>query len=463
MKKYYFIIVTISIIFSCNQVDIVENGKNDNVVKKIELTSAEYISISFDNPKELTEDEAIDIVVAFTNSEIRTKSSKTLDVKVSEKIYTSHEGNAFTRSADGMQNIPSSVLLYKVTVQNDEVEDIALVCGDERCPSVIAYYSVKDTSEYSGANIANELLIEASKQVVYDNISKLEHIKNSLREATLNRLSKELQIPIEDIDIPKIKDKITLAENQETKAKITQEDNINTGTIIGRYGPWTETRWDVGMPYNRQLAQSCPNNWLWDNRYAVSSVVVAVAQALAYTKPSLTCYGVKIDWNYLKENQEIHEITDYFGSYVADPIEKRNMVANLMKYIGEQVKVSYTCSGSSVYWTDVCTFLDKHGITIDGKTNLNSTNLKNSINSLKPVIMYGQTSSGGGHWWLVDGMLVSRNMETTTSYYYMHANMGMGKSYSGYYLIDSNGGLTFDASFAHFNTNLVTYLNMRKK
>lgn len=461
--KTFVKILSLFLFVSCNNIESDINDSNENQLNKTQLTPDEYISIAFDNPQELTEDEIKAIVKEFTVSKIRTKSSTDLHITVNGKFYTSEEENAVTRSTDKMQRIPCSILLYKVAVQGDEIEDVALVCGDERCPSIIAYYSVKDTSGYCDANIANELLIEASKQVVFDNISKLEYIRDSLRDVTLDKLSKELKIPKENIDLPSIHDKITIVGELETKAKITQENNITTGAIIGRYGPWTETRWDVGMPYNRQLAQSCPNNWLWDNRYAVSSVVVALAQSLAYTKPSMTCYGIKIDWNYLTKNQEIHETTDYFGSYVADPIERRNMVAYLMKYIGEQAKVSYTCSGSSVYWTDVCTFLDKHGITIDGKTNLNSTNLRNSINSLKPVIMYGQTSSGGGHWWLVDGMLVTRNTETTTNYYYMHANMGMGKSYAGYYLIDSNGGLTFDASFAHFNTNLVTYLNMRKK
>lgn len=35
------------------------------------------------------------------------------------------------------------------------------------------------------------------------------------------------------------------------------------GTVIGRFGPWCEVKWDVGMPYNRTMPQECPNNWLW--------------------------------------------------------------------------------------------------------------------------------------------------------------------------------------------------------
>lgn len=76
--------------------------------------------------------------------------------------------------------------------------------------------------------------------------------------------------------------------------------------------------------------------------------------------------------------------------------------------------------------------------------------------------MYGQTNSSGGHWWLIDGMLavivdVSGRQEIRK---YIHANMGMGKSYTGYYYATNN--MTFNPSFAHFSQNLVMYPNVRK-
>ena len=96
--------------------------------------------------------------------------------------------------------------------------------------------------------------------------------------------------------------------------------------------------------------------------------------------------------------------------------------------------------------------------------NLDVTVLKQSIDDLEPVIMYGKTSSGGGHWWLVDGYRTQ--VATRATFFpgfnvYMHANMGQGKSYTGYYLVGTDGSLTFDASFAHFNRDLVMYTNIR--
>jgi hypothetical protein len=101
---------------------------------------------------------------------------------------------------------------------------------------------------------------------------------------------------------------------------------------------------------------------------------------------------------------------------------------------------------------------------VDNMQKMNIATLKASVDELRPVFMYGQTSTGAGHWWIVDGY---RTQPTTRASFfpgfnvYMHANMGKGKSYSGYYLVDSNGGLTFDTTFANFNTNLKMYPNVR--
>lgn len=89
--------------------------------------------------------------------------------------------------------------------------------------------------------------------------------------------------------------------------------------------------------------------------------------------------------------------------------------------------------------------------------------LKASIDELRPVLMYGQDSNGGGHWWVVDGY---RTQPATRGTFfpgynvYMHANMGKGKSYTGYYLVGSDGTLTFNTTFAHFNKNFKMYGNI---
>lgn len=161
----------------------------------------------------------------------------------------------------------------------------------------------------------------------------------------------------------------------------------------------------------------------------------------------------------MKENEEIHEDSDYFGQYVQDPIRRRNMVANLMKYIGEQCGVIYNCNGASVNFSNVINFLSNYGISIDGKQNFDVSKMTKYIEDLNPIIMYGQTSTNGGHWWLIDGMIAVMSDNQVINKY-VHANMGMGKSYTGFYYVSS--GMTFDASFAHFTKNICMYPNIRR-
>ncbi len=331
-------------------------------------------------------------------------------------------------------NIP----VYSVIVENGNFKDVALVSGDERVPFVIAYYSLdKDREEAFRQNgLNNDLMLDLSKKQIIQELENVENIQDSLRQSTLKKVSEKLSIEIEDVKIENIKNKLVVQDNKiSTRADmITNPDNI-LGTVIGEFGPWCRVKWDVGMPYNRTMPQACPDNWLWDNRYAISSVVVAVAQTLAYFQPNMVVYGEPIDWNYLKVNEEIFEDSDYFGSYVQDPLRRRNMVANLMKYIGEQCSVQYHCSGASVNFTNVSNFLQRYGIKIDGRQTFNTSSMISYIENLSPIIMYGQTSSNSGHWWLIDGLLavivdVSGRQEIRK---YIHANMGMGKSYTGYY------------------------------
>lgn len=460
MKKYILTLLASVMMMSCEQ-------QNDYIVNnespKLELTKDEFTSIAFDNLQELTDYQVVGVVENFLshnlNKQARTSSIK--DIKVDKKYYVSNKDDISPTPKKHLYNIP----VYSVTVENDNCRDVALVSGDERVPFVIAYYTIdKNREEYFKQNdLNNDLMLDLSKNQIFQELEYIENLQDSLRYNTLKKISESLNIEVENVKFGDIKNKLVIKEEKvSTRADMIVDPNNIFGTVIGRFGPWCHVKWDVGMPYNRTMPQECPNNWLWDNRYAISSVVVAVAQTLAYFQPNMVVYGEQIDWNYLKVNEEIFEDSDYFGSYVQDPLRRRNMVANLMKYIGEQCGVQYHCGGASVDFTNVSNFLQKYSIKIDGRQTFNTSSLINYIENLNPVIMYGQTNSNGGHWWLVDGLLavivdVSGRQEIRK---YIHANMGMGKSYTGYYYAASN--MTFNPSFAHFSKNLVMYPNVRR-
>ena len=107
------------------------------------------------------------------------------------------------------------------------------------------------------------------------------------------------------------------------------------------------------------MEQNCSDNWLWDYRYPISSVVIATAEIMSFYKPIVYIDGTRIDWDYLCEKEEIHDTSDYFGSYTKDPDDKCLMIAKLMKFIGEQCGVKYQCNSSSVNFSNIIKFLKK--------------------------------------------------------------------------------------------------------
>lgn len=441
MKNILIYTTLVLLFLSCSQ-----QSDTDFKSKKIELTPEELLSIAFDDETELNENEVKAITNSFISSESKTSNNSNIEIKIENKFQLK---NITTRS-----NISEEIPAYKVIVKDKNSQNIALVCGDKRFPFVYAYYGIDAKEIYD--KYPYETLIECTQSFICNNISNINTLKDSLRESTLQKVSQELLISKEEIKLSNIENQISIKKSCNTRASIIKENDFDESGIA-KFGPFVKVKWDCGMPYNRLMPQECSDNWLWDYRYVMSSTTVAVAQLLSFYRPNID----GVDWEYLCKNEEIYEESDYFGSHVQDPIERRNMVANLMNKINDGCKVSYSCSGSSVNMNDVRNYLKQYNINMEGQQNMNVTTIKNSIDVINPVLMYGQTNNNQGHTWIIDGYCTK--IATRGSFFpgfniYFHANMGMGKSYSGYYLVGSDGSLSFDASFAHFTKNMVTYI-----
>lgn len=521
MRRYILNLLILSLsLSSCNDNDLVDDVKSNTNSKKVMLTTEEFVSIASDKPRIINEDEVINRVKLFIEGE--RKSDKTL-LKSQEKIkeYSikvvdrdlfgiSNNGKK-TKSNKSKETDSEEIPIYSVDVEFENSKDILIVSGDDRTSSILAYYTIDNPEEKSisteDMQESIDLLTKLSIYSMLDELDEIDYIQDSLRESTLEKIAGELGIAKEEINIENIESHIEVM-GSKTKASIIQDPSNIDGVIAARYGPYCHVRWSNGMPYNRSMPQGCPNNWLWDNRYAVSPVVIAIAQAFTHIKPELFVNGRYIDWPYLTENEEIHETYDYFGSYAADPVERRIMIGDLMKYISDQCQITYSCNGSSYYVNNMTNFLNRNGILIDGRQNLDIDKMKQSIFDINPIIMGGKTSSDEGHTWLVDGLLSvvsqsGRGGERAS--YYIHANMGYGKSYAGYFLIPNSrssgrpsygggrtiayaesrsgsgrpgsggsdrpnytgGGrgnsLTFDTGFAHFQKDITMMINMRRK
>ena len=435
-----FVILSITFI-ACQDRECFVNSCDEKKTN-IELSLEELASISFSDSTILNTQEVIDILKKHLCD--LDPSSDNLNINISN---ISNEYLEETNSC-----------IYKLNFYIDETLNTAIISGDKRFPYVLATFEMN-----KGEDLANNLdsisPLKYSKELFQKNIQVIQHIQDSLYHHTMNKISKSLDINSQDISVNNLNQYIKIKDIQSRSTIVT---NPPEDAIAGN-GPFIKVSWNCGMPYNQLMPQNCPDNWLWDNRYPISSVVVATAHLLSFFRPTLTIDGTYIDWTYLCEKEEIHDTSDYFGSYSKDPDDKCLMIAKLMKYIGEQCSVSYSCNSSSVYPQKVIDFLNRYNISIDKAQSMDVTKLKASIDNLNPVLMYGQDNNGGGHWWIVDGyrtQVASRGTFFPGYNVYIHANMGMGKSYTGYYLVSSDGSLTFDTTFAHFNKNLKMYTNI---
>lgn len=284
MKNLFLLVFLI--ITSCNNVvDIPQNEENS-----VELTYEEFLSIANESHRELTEKEVIDIVENFMKSsgELKSRTALNPNMRVEKKSYVEYS-----------KNKKLQLPLYNIVVNSANFQDIAIVSGDSRIPFILAYYSVdKKKSDIDQPDY--DMMLNISKEMLLNELNSIVGICDSLCDKTKLKISRKLNIEKNKIRLADISSRILIKDTMNTRANMIIDSSTIPGTVIGRFGPWCEVKWDVGMPYNRTMPQECPNNWLWDNRYAISSVVVAVAQAMAYFQPNMSVYNENIDWSYLK-------------------------------------------------------------------------------------------------------------------------------------------------------------------
>ena len=292
---------------------------------EIVLTENELLSISFDDNVQLSEDEAVDILYEYLNNNLKTRQMRYFaKIGSIRKNDITFETNLKSRISD----VKSSIFIYEMDVASNGENYTAIISGDKRFPFVLAYFA---KCREEGKKLSSEILpIQYSEEVLLNNIKYVELIEDSLRTSTLKKIAKEMKIPTDNIKLEEIRNLISLKSNKNTRAVITT--NPPSDAIAGN-GPFINVSWNCGMPYNQLMAQNCSDNWLWDYRYPISSVVVATAEIMSFFKPNMEIDGTNIEWEYLCQKEEIHNTSDYFGSYTKDPDDKCMMIAKLMKYI----------------------------------------------------------------------------------------------------------------------------------
>ena len=431
--RYYFgAIFAVIILQGCTKNDLVINNKENGTLVNKELSYYERVSLQDDYI--IPESEVLNILKNFQNSistDLNSRSSPNNSVfSVIERHNIPLYSQSQTRSGV-RESQTGCTLIYKIQIQHDHSCGYALVAGDLRAPNIIAY--IPDTTEVftdERREFKHELL-KISINANLNRIKKFESIKDSLKNSAINKKDKIATRSTETSDL-----------NDFYKSAISYEKSTD-------YLPLSTTAWGQGAPYNCKLAQNCPLKS--DGRYDTGCGVVAIAQAIAYYEPSLTINGTSVNWKELKRTNTISN---------SSPKAVKNQVGYLMKWIGEKVGATYTCSGTTTKRNSIVTALNLVGMKCDNRIDWNWNTIYQSLKQGKLVHADAITEKNKGHAWIIDGFLIG-NMPDSTDLVYVHNNMGWGGSDNGYYEIEPEMSFQGGGHNLKYNFGINPYISKK--
>lgn len=465
---------------SCNNNEFVESHSLPKVGKLINLTPQEYASIAFDNPKELTETEVIQIAESFLKAKESVEAERmgtkffkgSTSLKVSSKYYYGKDSsNGILTKSSAKKADELNIPIYELTLVSGIDTGLVIVSGDERAQKVIAY--IPKTNEKARKEIPAAAYLERLTKInLLNNISEINHLRDSLRTRTLEKIATEIDIDKKNVKFDEIKDYISV--NEEPLSKFSP---IQTppSQVLSYVMPMCVTAWDQITPYNCQMPVGNIDGYPTPTNYYAGCGVVALAQIMTFLEPSLTVNNISMNWGYLKQSPNI---------YSSDPLDKRNMVGYLIRDIYNRTGSfpTYNSSGNIVgvatFFTATENYIRLYA-NCSSLQNWNSDVVRNSLLAYRPVLTMGPDVNGyNSHIYFVDGYLLcklyygamSASADTETKELvklydlYFHANLGWGGDSNGYYLINKDTSIDFETSGSNYNTgNLLIVPNIVKK
>lgn len=495
LQKILFSALISSFLLSCNDEETSYLENNSSPTNSMALNLKETLSLNQNLGKELSEQDILKILedyvkdinqnsISCNNTQTRT-ISKSPKFKVSNKYYLGD--NQTTRSNTTGIKAP----VYEVQIDNgNETKGLAIVGGDDRYPVVIAYipsYQQENPNKKTEQIPVNtDFMLGLSKAVYKDNLEQIASAQTNKKQ-TIEKIAKGLNIPVSDVDSQDIDAYIQKygiernpveqdLTNIETRTDPSSPMDEPASKLVRSYGKPCGTEWDQWSPYNLDY----PIDWVAilgpdmcsKTQHPAGCAVTAIAQIIAALQPGgMTCNGIQMRWDYLKEKKRIN--AGPFGDI--DPKDKIDMVSALFKDIYDKTN-SYPQwgTGSSDEWppqevqcvlqtgtnsTDIYNyFSSKSGVTvvnnnITGMMRWDPEIIRQSLQYSFPVFV-----GGNGHAFVLDEFLYCTKKLTTYELIkqydvYFHANFGWTDTLgNGYYLVKDtqNGTIIFHTGLGDY-------------
>lgn len=504
-KYLTFILIVPFLLLSCTDAGIVSDINNARIENnKIVLTPEEFVSIAYDNPKELTEEEIGNVVADFQNTinvgkEFVTRNSEVSKISIRKKLYITGNDN-IVKTITKSRSITSKELtvpIFEVELSSyNGGKSLAVVCGDERMPEVLFY-----TENYCpNSEIDNGMryLLELSKKNILSDIQQIEHIKSAHRDSTLYKIARQWNIPKEKVSYLTIKDRIVTTDEITTR-------NDNPGNpiggvnrpdlyVVGYVNPMSKVVWSQGVPYKSAMPKMMifdGNAGEFKGNIPVGCANVAIGMIFSIIKPDMFLdNNQKVDWDY---------VTSF--SYINDnsPQDLIDMISGLLAQIatgtmsvpGYEEKELIDIDTESKYKKKVVTQTETTPVNLvnylrtmanfsgDENYKFNGSQAKQSLFERKPVLLSGQgykvdsigniKEKAGGHAWLIDGVVITRHPRRAGYYHYWSVNIGWGKGSKSYFRTSNdlqNCDVIFNTTSgnrAYYTQEMTMQYNITKK
>lgn len=491
-KYLIFILIAPYLLLSCTDADI-DSGINNKRIEdnKIVLTPEEFVSIAYDNPKELTEEEIGNVVADFQNTinvgkEFVTRNSEVSKISIKKKFYITENDNIIenvtkTRSTTSNE---LTVPIFEVELfSHNGGKSLAVVCGDERMPEVL-FYSENYCPD-SEIDNGTRYLLELSKKNILSDIRQIEHIKSTKKDSTLHKIARQWNVPKEEVSYATIKDLIVTTDEISTR-------NDNPGNpiggvdrpdlyVVGYVNPMSKVVWSQSTPYKSAMPKMMifdGNASEFEGNIPVGCANLAIGIVFSIIKPSMSLDNNKrVDWDYVTS-------VDYISN--SSPQDLIEMISNLLAQIARGTLSSpyreekelididteskynkFVITQTTTTTVDAVNYLrTMANFSGDEKYKFNGNQAKQSLFERKPVLLFGQgyevdkngdiIKKAAGHAWLIDGVVITRHPRRAGYYHYWSVNIGWGRGSKAYFRT-SNDLQYCDVIFHTSNGNRAYY------
>lgn len=480
MKKHFRIIglLFVALAFSCQK----SEQSFDN--SKVQLTPDEMISLSFTQEGELTEKQIVDIASSFSAAQSdgpSTRSSSSFNVSGKKYINLGGEfDDIATATRSGTVETASSLPIYEVEVSRGDEKGMAYVSGDARFPSVIAFIPEVKHKNSMDRTGAAELLHAAKATHLYKFI-KAKNLADSLRSTTLSKISEKLKIDPVDITYDEVKDRIEVI-GAITRTTAVPRQPPGVQKLSSSIAPYVKVKWGQGAPYNGRFWINDHMDWVlredgngqeW-GAVPVGCVNIAIGQMLSYTH-CVPFSGLQFP-NPERTIWQPYEINLWLEAQEYPTLKESNVSGWIYFAIQDMLNYLYETNGtySKKDWAGVVTdsAVDEDDLLsamsryfrYDSKTYFDGDLAWAALRNKNIMLMLATD-----HVFIISGMLITYMANPTrqlvqTNDVYWHANFGWSNDCDGYYQLDKNARVYFEAgSVAQWDYQMNFLNNVRKK